>query len=106
MATQTFARSRPPSETMVKVEAILSRYPNLNEEELTTLIKLFPSLRILEVGLLTANDRLSGKFEAFHRDHGRKLKKGSVSSLIAFLAVPGTLVLVFLLWALVPLIAT
>ena len=103
MASQTYVRSRPPSETMAEVESLLGRYPNLSETELATLINLFPTLRILEVGLMTANDRLSGKFEAFHREHGRKLKM-SMSSLIAFLAVPGTLVLAFLWWVLSPLI--
>jgi hypothetical protein len=103
MASQTYVRSRPPSEAMAEVESLLGRYPNLSETELATLINLFPTLSILEVGLMTANDRLSGKFEAFHRDHARKIKM-PVSSLIAFLAVPGTLMLAFLWWAFAPLV--
>ena len=89
MASQTYVRTRPSSETMAEVESLLSRYPNLSEIELATLINLFPTLRILEVGLMTADDRLSRKFEAFHRDHGRKLKI-PMSSLIAFFAIPAT----------------
>jgi hypothetical protein len=98
MASQTYGRSRPPSERMARVEALLGRYPNLSEIELATLINLFPTLRILEVGLMTANDRVSGKFQAFHRDHGRKLKT-PLSSLIAFIAVPATVAIGLLWWS-------
>jgi hypothetical protein len=80
---------------------LLRRYPNLSEEELATLINLFPHLRILDVGLMTCDERLSEKLDAFHRDHGRKLKT-PVSSLIAFLAVPGIIALGLLWWALAP----
>jgi hypothetical protein len=97
MASQ-YVRSRPPSDKMARVEALLGRYPNLSEIELATLINLFPTLRILEVGLMTANDRVSGKFEAFHRDHGKKLKM-PMSSLIAFVAVPATVAIGLLWWS-------
>jgi hypothetical protein len=102
MATQTYERFRPPSETTVRAEALLMRYPNLSEAELATLINLFPYIRILDLGLMTADDRLAGKLDAFSRDHGKKLKT-PISSLVAFLAVP-TIVLVggFLWWLLAP----
>ena len=73
------------------------RYPNLSEEELATLINLFPYIRILDLGLMTADDRLAGKLDAFHRDHGEKLRT-PISSLIAFLAVPTIIVVSGLLW--------
>ena len=102
MDTQTYRRSRPPSETTATAEALLLRYPNLSEEELATLINLFPYIRILDLGLMTSDEHLSGKLEAFQRDQGKKLKT-PISSLIAFLAVP-TIILVggFLWWALTP----
>lgn len=101
MATQTYQRSRPPSETTVKAEALLMRYPNLSEAELATLINLFPYIRILDLGLMTSDDRLAGKLDAFHRDHGEKLKT-PISSLIGFLALPAILLLAGLWWALTP----
>jgi hypothetical protein len=101
MATQSYVRSRPPSEMTVRAEALLKRYPNLSEHELATLIDIFPRLRILDLGLMTCDERLSEKLDAFHRDHGRKLK-APVSSLIAFLAVPGIIALGLLWWALAP----
>ena len=97
MATQIYERSRPPSETTVKAEALLMRYPNLSEEELATLINLFPYIRILDLGMMTSDDRLAGKLDAFHRDHGDKLRT-PISWLIAILAVPAILILTGLSW--------
>ena len=86
MATP-YTRARPRSETTLRVEALLDRYPNLMEQELAELINLFPTIGILDHALMTADDRLSGKLAAFDRDHGKKLRT-PLSSLIAFLAVP------------------
>lgn len=99
MVSQPYGRSRPPSEMTVKAEALLRRYPDLGEEELANLIDMFPSLRILDVALMTTDDQLSKRLAAFHRDHRRKLKT-PLSSTIAFLAVPGTVALALLWWIL------
>src|SRR3546814_12877567 len=72
MATQFHSRSREPSEMAVRAEALLSRYPDLSEPELASLIHTFPHLPILDVGLMTADDRLSETLEAFHRDHAHQ----------------------------------
>ena len=102
MPTQVHERSRPPSETTVKAEALLMRYPNLSETELATLINLFPNIRILDLGLMTSDDRLAPKLDAFRRDHRKQLKT-PISSVIAFLAVPAIVIVVLLLgWALSP----
>ena len=90
-----YSRARSRSETTLRVEALLGRYPNLSEQELAELINLFPTLNILDHGLITADDALSGNLVAFQRDHGKKLKP-SVSSLILFLAVPVTFAIVTL----------
>ena len=101
MATQVMM-VRPPSETTVEAEALLKRYPNLSEVELATLINLFPYIRTLDLGLMTADDRLAPKLDAFHRDHGQKLKT-PLSSLLFFLAVPAIIVVGGLLrWAFGP----
>lgn len=99
MATQFYSRSREPSEMAVKAEALLSRYPDLDEQELADLIHMFPYLPILDVGLMTADDRLSEKLEAFHRDHGHKIR-APVSSLMLFLIFPAMLAIGTLWWLL------
>jgi hypothetical protein len=97
MATRIYERSRPPSEMTVEAEVLLMRYPDLSEEELATLINLFPYIRILDLGMMTTDERLAGKLDAFHRDHGRKLRT-PFSALIAFLAVPAIMVVAGVLW--------
>jgi hypothetical protein len=97
MVTHFHERFRPPSETTVKAEALLARYPNLSEVELATLINLFPYIRILDLGLMTSDERLGGRLDAFRKDHGSRLRT-PISSLIAFTAVPAIIVLAGLLW--------
>ena len=94
---ETYSRSRQPSELTVRFEALLNRYPDLGEQELATMIESFPYLRVLDVGLMTADDRLAEKLEAFHRDHGRKLR-APVASLATFLVFPFLVALGLLWW--------
>ena len=95
----TYRRSREPSETARTVAALLNRYPDISEQELATLIAAFPYLPALDFGLMTADDRLSEKLEAFHRDLGRKIK-APLNSLLVFLAVPLTVAAGVLWWVL------
>lgn len=95
----TYKRSREPSDTARTVAALLNRYPDISEQELAALIEAFPYVPALDLGLMTADDRLSGKLEAFHRDHGDKLKT-PLSSLVVFLAIPLTLAAGVLWWVL------
>ncbi len=95
---EVYSRSRPPSALTVKFEALLSRYPDLSERELATLIETFPYLRVLDVGLMTADARLAGKLEAFHRDHGREVK-APLNRMLAFLIVPAFVAAGVLWWA-------
>ena len=94
MATP-YSRARPRSEITLRVEALLGRYPNLSEQELAELINLFPTLRILDHGLMTADSQLSGKLVVFEREQRKKLK-APLSSLIIFLFVPVTFAIVTL----------
>ena len=91
-----YDRTRPRSETTLRVEALLDLYPNLSEQEIAELINLFPRLNMLDQGLLTADDRLSGKLADFHRTHGRKLR-APAAELIAAVAMP-LLAAIFALW--------
>lgn len=96
---QFYSRSRQPSATALRVETLLSRYPNLREQELAELIDLFPFLPMLDLSLMTADVQLSEKLAAFQRDHDKQLK-APVSSLILFLAFPALVVIGSLWWVL------
>ena len=96
MATP-YDRARPRPETTLRAEALLSRYPNLSEQELAELINLFPNLNMVARGLMAADDRLGGKVEDFYRDHGEKIGGAAGGwrlslALVAFLAI-------FALWS-------
>ena len=94
-----YSRARPRSETTLRVEALLGRYPDLGERELAELIDLFPKLRILDHGLMTADSRLSDRLARFEREH-RNALRAPLSSLAVFLFVPATLAIVTLLFML------
>ena len=96
MTTQTLSRSRP-SEVASRTEHLLDRYPNLSEQELAELINLFSRLPILDFGLMTADRRLSGKLDAFHREHGRKVRP-TLASLAAVAAIPLVIAITILWW--------
>jgi hypothetical protein len=92
----SYDRLRPRSETALRAETLLDRYPNLSEPELAELINLFPGLSLIDQGLMTADERLSGRLADFHRD---KLKVRKVD-LIIFLAFPAFLAIFTLWWLL------
>ena len=75
MATP-YDRARPRSETTLRAEDLLSRYPNLSEQELAELINLFPHVNMVARGLMAADDRMGAKVERFYRDHGDKIGSG------------------------------
>ena len=88
MATP-YDRARPRSETTLRAEDLLSRYPNLSEQELAELINLFPHVNRVARGLMAADDRMGDKVEHFYRDHGDKLGSfgGDRTTLIAIAAL-------------------
>ena len=80
----------------VEATQLISRYPDLTTAELDRLIRIYPRLPILDVGLMTADASISARLDAFCRDHGRKLSR-STAGLLLFLILP---IAVFI-WALV-----
>ena len=76
----------------MRAQALLARYPNLGEQELAELINLFHYLRLLDVSLIAADERLSDQLADFRRDHGRAVPM-SRETLIMALALAAILVL-------------
>lgn len=70
-----YDRARPRSKTTLRAEHLLSRYPNLSEQELAELINLFPHVDMVARGLMAADDRMRTKVDAFYRDHSATLDK-------------------------------
>lgn len=98
MATRYSPRSRPLSDTGLRAESLLSRYPAISDREVEELIEIFPKLPILDLGLMTADERISANIAEFHKAHGKKLKASNTSLiilLVAFLVVPVITISVF-----------
>lgn len=95
MNTRYSSHSRPLSDAGLKAELLLGRYPSISERELAELIEVFPRLPILDLALMTADDRISAKVAEFHHTHKARLKtpKAALIVLIGiFLLVPAVTV--------------
>ena len=68
-------------------ESLLNRYPNISDGELDTLIEIFPKLPIIDVSLMTADDRLSEKVAEFHQDHRARLGTSKAELVLLVLAL-------------------
>lgn len=98
MATRPAVQSHPLSENGARAEALLSRFPAISDRELDELIHIFPRLPILDVGLMTSDDRISAKVAALHESHGARFastKASLIILIVAFLVVPVATVAVF-----------
>jgi hypothetical protein len=84
----------------LKAERLLGRYPSISERELDELIDIFPRLPILDLALMTADDRISAKVAEFHQAHRGRLKTPRAALIVLigiFLLVPA--VTVALAWS-------
>ena len=90
--------SRPASPMAAEARALLRRYPNLERTEIERLLQIFPRLPILETALMTAEDELGGKLDAFRREHERQMRGPAWHGLF-LLAIPAAFATAFL-WAL------
>ncbi len=94
-----YSRARSPSQTALEVETLLDRYPHLSREEIARLVGAYPYLPMLDYALITADERLAGKIDAFHRDHGHKLRT-PLNRLLGFVAMPAAVAAGLLWWVL------
>ena len=92
------ARSRPRSGKAAEVEALLLRYPHLREDELDRLIQVYPQLAMLDVALLTTDEALAPKLDAFVRENSRSLRP-PLSHMLWLAALPAAAIAAAL-WAL------
>ena len=80
-------RARAASPIADEVHELIIRYPDLADHELERLIDIYPRLPMLEAGLMTADERLAPKLDAFHEAHGHRIRM-PLSHLAIFLSVP------------------
>jgi hypothetical protein len=84
-----------------QVADLVRRYPNVSDKDRREILMFMKEGRHLDIGLLTANDNLRPRLDAFMADHRRHFRIG-VLDVARVLAVIAAAVLVcWLLWELV-----
>lgn len=74
MTTRSYLRPNGMSQCAADAEALLYRYPDIDEQEVATLTRAFRDLPLLDFGILAADPRLGAKLDALYADHGDKLR--------------------------------
>ena len=81
--------------TRQRVAQLLSHYPELTDEDVAEIVEFLRTGRHLDIGLLTADDELRPKLDAFMHEHKQQLqpKVGEIAAVVtlitAFLIVCG-----------------
>ena len=69
MASQSYFGPHGIPLEAVDTPSLLRRYPDITDRELTTLIRKFKHLPLLDFGLLSADKKLGEKMDQFYADH-------------------------------------
>lgn len=81
-----------------EVADLLSRYPSVSGEEKRQILTFLRRGRHLDVGLLTSNERLAPKLEAFFEDHKAHFKLKWVEVAAAVGGIAALLAILWLVW--------
>ena len=77
---------------------LLSRYPHVSEAETELILTFLRTGRHLDVGMLTADEKLKLRLGHFMNDHGKRLRIrfGECAAVVS--AIVGFLILCWLVW--------
>jgi hypothetical protein len=81
-----------------EVAALLSRYPSVSGEEARQILTFLRRGRHLDVGLLTSNERLRPKLDAFFEDHKAHFKLKWVEGVAAVGGIGALIAILWLVW--------
>jgi hypothetical protein len=97
--TSTFA-DMPTAAWKLADEAtvLVRRYPDISRSEADRLVAIYPRLPILQVAMMSSDDELAPRLEAFRRDHACRLRIPLRH--IAALLSPMILLAIILVWML------
>lgn len=91
-----YNRLRPASQSFMRLQTLLDRYPDLRQQELAELGELASKLTLMEEAILSGSEHRSKTLHQFRRDHAEG-QRMPAAELIAFLSLP-TLFAAILLW--------
>jgi hypothetical protein len=84
--------------TRDEVADLLQRYPHVSDGEAKAILGFLRKGRQLDVGLLTADDRLKPQLDSFMTDHRKDLRVGVGETAGVVAAIAGFLVACWLVW--------
>lgn len=79
---------------------LIGRYPNVDPDEVEEMIAIYPTLTILEVGLLSSDDKIATPLDAFVRTHSKRLRRSWQHHLVFGISATGTFAFLAVLVAL------
>lgn len=94
MTYLTSERHRPFGPKADHFCKLLRDYPDLPENEIEEMIAIYSNLTIIEVGLLSADDRLSRRFDRFLRDQADRLHRDWKHHLLFAIVMLGTFAMI------------
>jgi hypothetical protein len=93
--------SHPSGEsTLTRDQAaeLLRRYPRVSDGEAKAIVTFLRKGRHLDVGMLTADERLKPQLDGFMADHGKHLRVGAGEATVLIAAIAGLFFALSLIW--------
>lgn len=90
--TQSAMEARAFRSSRQQAAELLDRYPDISEAERAEIVSFIRTGRHIDIGLLTANEKIRPKIDAFMADHKKEFGLGSrevvtvIAAILAFLA--------------------
>ena len=98
MNTTSLDRAPPGPSPRAHIEALLARYPNISSGEAGEIVHFLKNGAPLEVGMLTANDRVQFNLQRFRADRAADLSVSWREYAVAVLLVVVVIAAGALLW--------
>jgi hypothetical protein len=96
--TQSAMEARALRSSRQQTAELLDRYPDISEAERAEIVSFMRTGRHIDIGLLTSNDALRPKIDAFMADHKKEMRLGSSEIVTVVAAVVAFLALCWLVW--------
>lgn len=87
--------------TSERVAALLGRYPDVSKDEDRAILEFMKNGRHLHIGLLTSNEKLQPKLDAFMDDHKKHFRVSAGEAAAVVTAIAAFLLALWLIWELV-----
>ncbi|NIJ16296.1 hypothetical protein [Sphingobium vermicomposti] len=94
----SYNRLRPVSNSLIELEALLDRYPQVHKNEIAEIGGLVARLSLIEEAILSSRKDRAEKLYNFRREHGDH-HRVPTTELVAFLSFPILIAAALLWWA-------